>query len=106
MSDLKLSTRDYIPDNAQELGLIKGVAVLSVNVVQDFLANWKNVTVGGNLKPYEDLVNQAVDSAMNDLKNKAIELKADGICSIRLSTPSVSQASAEIIAIGTAWKYS
>lgn len=104
MEELKLSTREFIPDNSEEIGLVKGSAVIAVNMVKDLLAQWHNIA-GGNVEAYKKLIDETVDAALINMKKNAISMNANGISGIKIFTPSVMMGAAEIVVLGTAWKY-
>lgn len=100
---MRLSTREEMPENAQELGLVKGVCILAVNLVRDMYANFRNLK-GGNVKEYNVIMDQSLDYAINDMIQNAEKMQADGVCAIKIYTPSLMQGAAETVVVGTAYK--
>lgn len=85
------------------LGIVKGNTVRTRNIGVDIGAGLKNI-VGGEIKNYTDLTNQARDEAFNRMINNAIAIKADAIIAMRFTTSTVMQGASEMLAFGTAVK--
>ena len=85
------------------IGVVRGNTVRSRNIGRDIVAALKNM-VGGEIKTYTELINQARDEAYNRMVNHAIELDADAIIMMRFDISAVMAASSEILAYGTAVK--
>lgn len=85
------------------LGVARGSTVRSRNFARDIGAAFKNI-VGGEIKTYTEMTNQARDEAYNRMVNSAIELKADAIIGMQFSTSMIMQGAAEMVAYGTAVK--
>ena len=86
------------------LGLVKGATIQSKNIGKDFGAGLKSI-VGGELKGYTEMMEEARDIAMQRMEEEARRLGADGIVGIRFSTSSIRQGAAECMAYGTAVKF-
>ncbi len=91
-------------DKYEVLGIVRGTTVQAANVVKDIFSNIKNLT-GGELGHYSKLIENSVDDSMKIMESEAEKLGADAILGVRLSTTSVTQGGAEIIAYGTAVKF-
>lgn len=87
----------------ESLGLVTGSMVTSKNFVSDIGAGFKNL-VGGELKGYTDLQDNARKTALKRLEEEAVKLGADAIVGLRLSSSSLMQGASEIVAYGTAVK--
>ena len=100
-----LVNTDYISGKEFEmLGLVKGSTIQSKNVGKDITQSLKTL-VGGELKAYNKMMNEARDLATNRMIEEAEALKADAIVNIRYATSSVMQGAAEVIVYGTAVKF-
>ncbi len=100
-----VSTTFEIPGKKYEvLGICKGSTVRSRNLVGDFGAGLKSM-VGGEIKTYTRMTNQAREEAFNRMINQAISMGADAIVGMQFSTSMILQGAAEMIAYGTAVKY-
>ena len=86
------------------LGIVKGNVVQCRNVGRDFMAGIKTL-VGGELKEYTEMLNQARQIAIKRMVDEAQSLEADAIINIRYASSSIMQGAAEVIAYGTAVKY-
>ncbi len=86
-------------------GLVSGSTVRAKHFGKDFLAGLKNI-VGGELKSYTDLLNEARDEAINRMLNQAKSKGANAVINVRFSTSSVAQGASEIYCYGTAVKVS
>jgi uncharacterized protein YbjQ (UPF0145 family) len=102
---LILTMADDVP--GREVGEIVGIA--RGNVVRarffgrDFLAGLRNL-VGGEVTEYTKLLSEAREQAIDRMVRHAEELGADAIVTFRLTTSTVMEGSAEILAYGTAVK--
>ena len=100
-----LSTVQVIPGRDYEiLTLVSGVSVLSKNIGRDFGAGLKNL-VGGEMKAYSELLDQSQTLAVQRMMEKAQNMGADAIIGLRITTSSITQGGAEILAYGTAVKF-
>lgn len=101
---MKLLNIDHIPGKEIEaLGLVKGTIVQSKNFGKDFMAGMKTL-VGGEIKDYTDMLNEARQIAIKRMIDEATNLDADAIINIRFASSSMMQSAAEVIAYGTAVK--
>lgn len=96
---------DYITGKEFEmLGLVKGSTIQSKNVGHDLTQGLKTL-VGGELKAYTDMMNEARDLATKRMVDDASRLGADAIVNVRYSSSAVMQGAAEVMAYGTAVKF-
>ena len=96
---------DYIPGRELEpLGLVKGSTIQSKNIGRDITQSFKTL-VGGELKSYTDMMDQARALATQRMEQEAEALGADAVVNIRYSSASVMQGAAEVLAYGTAVKW-
>ena len=82
-------------------GLVTGSTVRAKHVGKDILASLKNL-VGGELKSYTDLLNEARQEAIQRMFQEAESVGANAVINVRFSTSSVAQGAAELFAYGTA----
>ena len=100
-----LVNTDYITGKElQMLGLVKGSTVQCRNVGRDITQGFKTL-VGGELKAYNEMMNEARAIATKRMAEEAESLGADAVINIRYSSASVMQGAAEVIAYGTAVKF-
>ena len=96
---------DYITGKELEmLGLVKGSTIQSKNVGKDIMQSLKTL-VGGELKAYNEMMNEARALATKRMVEEATELGADAIVNIRYASSAIMQGAAEVIAYGTAVKF-
>lgn len=99
-----LVNTDYITGKKLEmLGLVKGSTIQSKNVVRDITQGLKTL-VGGELKAYNEMMNDARELATKRMVTEAESMGADAIVNIRYASSSVMQGAAEVIVYGTAVK--
>jgi len=82
-------------------GVVSGSTVRAKHFGKDFLAGLKNL-VGGELKAYTELLNEARQEATGRMVEEARGLGANAVVNVRFATSSVAQGAAEIFAYGTA----
>ena len=100
-----LVNTDYIAGKELEmLGLVKGSTIQSVNMGKDIGQAFKSL-VGGELKSYNEMMNNARALATKRMVEEAEALGADAIVNVRYSSSSIMQSAAEVMAYGTAVKF-
>ena len=100
-----LVNTDYITGKEFEmLGLVKGSTSQSKNVGRDISQALKSL-VGGELKAYNDMMNEARALATKRMVDEATSLEADAVINIRYASAAVMAGAAEVIAYGTAVKF-
>ncbi len=100
-----LVNTDYITGkNLEMLGLVKGSTIQSKHIGKDITQGFKTL-VGGELKAYNDMMNEARALATKRMTEEAERLGADAIVNIRYSSSAVMAGAAEVIAYGTAVKF-
>ncbi|WP_017307206.1 YbjQ family protein [Spirulina subsalsa] len=82
-------------------GIVQGSTVRAKNVGKDILAGLQNL-VGGELKGYTELLQEARQEAVNRMIAEAEKMGANAIINVRFATSSISQGAAELFAYGTA----
>ncbi len=101
---MKLLNIDYIPGHEIEvLGMVRGTVVHCKSFGKDFMAGMKTF-VGGEIKGYTEMLNEARAIATKRMVDEADQLGADAILNVRYGSSSVMQGAAEVIAYGTAVK--
>ena len=106
MKDIIVTTTNEIPNKQikEILGIVKGSTVRTRNIGRDIGAGLKSI-VGGEVKGYTEMSEQARDEAINRMINKAIEMKADAVVNVRFTTSMIMQGASEMLAYGTAVKF-
>ena len=100
-----LVNTDYVSGkNLETLGLVKGSTIQSKNIGKDFLQGLKTI-IGGELKGYTEMMNEARALATKRMVQEAEGLGADAVVNIRYSSAAIMQNAAEVIAYGTAVKF-
>ena len=100
-----LVTTDYITGKELEmLGMVKGSTIQSKHIGKDIAQGFKTI-VGGELKAYTEMMNEARALATKRMSDEAQSLQADAVVGIRYASSSVMQGAAEVIAYGTAVKF-
>ncbi|MBR5137420.1 MAG: YbjQ family protein [Clostridia bacterium] len=100
-----LVNTDYITGKELEmLGLVRGGTIQSKNVGKDILQGFKTL-VGGELKGYTEMMNEARAIATKRMVAEAEQLGADAVVNIRYASASIMDGAAEVIAYGTAVKF-
>lgn len=86
------------------LGMVKGSTIQTVNAIRDIGSGLKTL-VGGELKKYNEMMNDARALATKRMVEEAEALGADAIVCVRYSSASIMQSAAEVMAYGTAVKF-
>ena len=100
-----LVNTDYISGKELEtLSLVKGSTIQSKHIGKDITQSFKTL-VGGELKAYNQMMNEARALATKRMVEEAEALGADAIVNIRYASAAVMQGAAEVIVYGTAVKF-
>ncbi|KPF43198.1 hypothetical protein IP80_20020, partial [beta proteobacterium AAP65] len=83
------------------LGIAQGSTVRAKHAGKDILAGLKNI-VGGELKAYTDLMQEARAEAVARMTDEARALGANAVLNVRFVTTSITAGAAEILAYGSA----
>ena len=98
-----LSNIDTVPGReiAAYLDLVQGSTVRTKHLGRDFAAGLKNL-VGGELRGYTELLQDARAQATERMVEQARGLGADAVVNVRYTTSSIAGGAAELFAYGTA----
>ena len=100
-----LVNTDYISRKEFEmLSLVKGSTIQSKNIGKDITQGFKTL-IGGELKAYNQMMNEARALATKRMVDEAEALGADAIVNIRYASAAIMQGAAEVMAYGTAVKF-
>lgn len=86
------------------LGMVQGSTIQTKNIGRDITQSLKTI-VGGELGAYTQMMDDARQIAINRMEQQARSLGADAIIGVRLSTSSIMQGAAEVVAYGTAVQF-
>ena len=84
-------------------GVVTGSTVRAKHIGRDIAAGLKNF-VGGELKGYTELLQEARQEALDRMMEQARSVGANAVINVRFGTSSVAQGAAELFAYGTAVK--
>ena len=98
-----LSNTEEVPGRSirEFYGVVTGSTVRAKHLGRDFMAGLKNL-VGGELKGYTELLQEARQEALERMSEQARSIGANAVVNVRFSTSSVAQGAAELFAYGTA----
>ena len=85
----------------EHFGIVQGSTVRAKNVGRDIMASLKNL-VGGELKGYTELLNEARQESLDRMEEQAKTMGANAVVNVRFATSSVAQGASELFAYGTA----
>ena len=83
------------------LGLVQGSTVRAKHVGRDIMAGFKNL-VGGELRGYTELLQEARAEATRRMLEQAQAQGANAVINVRYSTSSITAGASELFAYGTA----
>ena len=84
-------------------GVVTGSTVRAKHIGKDFAAGLKNI-LGGELKGYTELLQEARQEALHRMMEQARSVGANAVINVRFATSSIAQGAAELFAYGTAVK--
>jgi len=98
-----VSNVEVIPGKniVQHFGLVSGSTVRAKHIGRDLMAGLKNI-VGGELKGYTELLQEARNEAQDRMIDQAKSMGANAIVNVRFATSSVAQGASELYVYGTA----
>jgi uncharacterized protein YbjQ (UPF0145 family) len=85
------------------LGVVRGVIVRSPSITQGIMGGLMQI-VGGNIESFAEVCDKARQDAYDLMVQRARELEAHAIISMRYDATEFSQATTEVLAYGTAVK--
>jgi len=89
----------------ETLGLARGSTIQVKNIGKDIMAVLRSI-VGGELKEYSKMLEEAREKAINLMVEDARNMGADAVINVRFMTSMVMSGAAEILAYGTAVRIS
>ena len=94
---------DAIPGKRiiEHFGVVQGSTVRARHAGADFAASLKNL-VGGELRGYTKLLEDARKEALERMSKQAEQLGANAVINVRFATSAITQGAAELMAYGTA----
>lgn len=96
---------ENIPGQKYELlSTVKGSMIQSKHLGRD-IGNLLKSLVGGELRGYSEMLNEARATATKRMMQEAHNLNADAVVNIRYTTSTIMQGAAEILVYGTAVKF-
>ncbi|WP_268912595.1 heavy metal-binding domain-containing protein [Lentilactobacillus sp. SPB1-3] len=100
-----VTTTENIPGkNYEIIGEVFGLTTQSKNVVRNLGANLKNI-VGGEIKAYTEMLDDARNVAVDRLKDNAKNMGADAVVMMRFDSGSIGTDMQSVAAYGTAVKF-
>ncbi len=100
-----ITTADVVPgQDVKVLGLVRGNIVTSKHLGRDFMAGVKQL-VGGEIKTYTDMTNEARQIAEDRMIQEAEALGADAVVAMRFAGEALDPGVTEMLAYGTAVKF-
>ncbi len=98
-----LTTLEGVPGKEiiEHFGLVQGSTIRAKHIGKDIMAGFKNI-IGGELKEYTELLQEARREAVERMVRQAAQLGANAVVNVRFATSSVAQGAAELFAYGTA----
>lgn len=103
MSEIIVSTTEHIPGYkvVKVLGIARGGVVRAKHLGRDLMAALRNI-VGGEIKEYTEMLEEARDIALRRMIEHARSMGANGVIGVRFMTASITTGAAEVFAYGTA----
>jgi uncharacterized protein YbjQ (UPF0145 family) len=98
-----VATSDSIPGKriVKTIGLVRGNTIRARHIGRDLMAGLKGV-VGGEISEYTKMIAESREQALDRLIEEAQSKGANAVVGLRLTTASMMQNAAELLAYGTA----
>jgi uncharacterized protein YbjQ (UPF0145 family) len=103
MNSMLVSNLELVPGKrvTAHFGIVQGSTVRAKHVGKDIFAGLKNI-VGGELKGYTELMQEAREESIQRMIAEAESVGANAILNVRFATTSIAAGAAEILAYGSA----
>lgn len=85
-------------------GIVTGETIIGANVVRDLFAGIRDI-VGGRSKAYEEVLQEAKDTALKEMSEQAFRLGANAVIGVDLDYETVNGSMLMVTASGTAVSY-
>lgn len=82
-------------------GIVSGETIIGANVFRDLFASIRDI-VGGRSKAYEEVLREAKDTALREMKEQAAALGANAVVGVDLDYETVNGSMLMVTASGTA----
>jgi len=98
-----IATTQTIPGKrvVRAIGLVRGNTIRARHIGRDLVAGLKGI-VGGEISEYTKMIAEAREQALDRMVEEAEANGANAIVGLRLTTASMMQGAAELLAYGTA----
>ena len=71
-------------------GIVSGETIVGANIFRDFFASIRDV-IGGRSNSYEEVLRKAKDSALREMEEQAMRLRANAVIGVDLDYETVGQ---------------
>jgi len=88
---------------SKHIGVAMGSTIRARNIGRDIVAGLRTL-IGGEVPEYTEMMAHARNQAIERMLQKAQEMGADAVVSVRFSTAMIMQGTAEVMVFGTAVK--
>lgn len=88
----------------QYLGIVTGETIIGANAIKDMMAQLTDF-FGGRSNSYEKVVSEARNTALEEMKQKARALGANGVIGIDIDYETIGGSMIMVTACGTAIRY-
>ena len=104
---IPITSADHIPGQtiADHIDVVYGNTVRAKHLGRDLMAGLKSV-VGGEIRGYTEMLRDARDEALDRMMQDAIDVGGEAVINVRFTTSMVGQGMAEMMAYGTAVRFS
>ena len=102
---MRLVTCDQITDAPVRQGaMLHACAVSGANILRDMRETITN-TIGGEMTSYETVLDKTVARALKVLADRAESHGYDGVMDVKISHPTITGGSIEVVVAGTGFNY-
>lgn len=103
-AQLRLYTIDALPEGAEAGDLVIVGAVRAADIIRDVREIWRNI-IGGNMSRYTELLEETLSLARRKFEEELLRRGYSGAVGVRISHPSVTERSADVIIYGTGFRW-
>ena len=99
---MRLVTTETIDEPVRQGEMLHACAVSGANIIRDMREAITN-TIGGEMIPYEALLDKTITRALEALAQRARDKGYDGVLAVRISHPTITQGAIEVVVAGTGY---
>ncbi|MBI1385106.1 MAG: heavy metal-binding domain-containing protein [Rhizobiales bacterium] len=100
---IRLTSLESLAEDIVPGSLLHASAVSAANIIKDLREHITN-TFGGRMSRYEAMLDETIERALEELRQRAIEAGYDGVLGVRIVHPNIVDGGVEVVVYGTGYR--